>query len=204
MTRVYILRHGNTFDAGDTVTRVGARTDLSLSASGKAQAEAMSAHFAAKGVEFAAIVAGPLKRTLETAEAVQRGQQAGGKMIVAEFLREIDYGPDENQPEENVIARIGEDALRAWEENATPPPGWQVDPQQSRQNWREFFSALAADAPEGPVLVVTSNGVARFALLAAGGDVAERPDLKLKTGAYGTLELDEAGNATLIDWNVRP
>ncbi|MBR9836035.1 MAG: histidine phosphatase family protein, partial [Alphaproteobacteria bacterium] len=25
---VYIVRHGNTFDKGDTVTRVGARTDL--------------------------------------------------------------------------------------------------------------------------------------------------------------------------------
>ncbi|HAO37083.1 MAG TPA: histidine phosphatase family protein, partial [Hyphomonas sp.] len=38
MARLIIVRHGNTFDKGDTVTRVGGRTDLPLSASGLAQA----------------------------------------------------------------------------------------------------------------------------------------------------------------------
>ena len=34
MARVIICRHGNTFDKGDLVRRVGARTDLALSKSG--------------------------------------------------------------------------------------------------------------------------------------------------------------------------
>ena len=44
MTDIYIVRHGNTFDKGDVVTRVGARTDLPLSRSGFAQAEALGAN----------------------------------------------------------------------------------------------------------------------------------------------------------------
>jgi len=54
MTRqLFIVRHGNTFDPGDTVTRVGARTDLPLSSSGRAQADALARHFA--GMSFAQI-----------------------------------------------------------------------------------------------------------------------------------------------------
>ena len=52
MARLFVVRHGNTFDTGDVVTRVGGRTDLPLSKSGKAQAEKLAAHFA--GTRFAA------------------------------------------------------------------------------------------------------------------------------------------------------
>ncbi len=45
MARLIILRHGNTFDTGDIPTRVGAHTDLSLSVSGRMQADALAAHF---------------------------------------------------------------------------------------------------------------------------------------------------------------
>ena len=60
---IYIVRHGNTFDKGDTVTRVGARTDLDLSVSGQAQADALGTYFRDKGIVFSRTIAGPLKRT---------------------------------------------------------------------------------------------------------------------------------------------
>ncbi|MGA3882329.1 histidine phosphatase family protein, partial [Bacillus pumilus] len=44
-----IVRHGNTFAAGEPPRRIGARTDLPLTAQGQAQAEALGAHFAALG-----------------------------------------------------------------------------------------------------------------------------------------------------------
>ena len=47
--KVYIVRHGNTFDKGDVVTRVGARTDLPLSSSGQTQAEQLAAYFHVAG-----------------------------------------------------------------------------------------------------------------------------------------------------------
>ena len=52
MTRLYIARHGNTFEAGEAPRRVGRRTDLPLTAAGRAQAEALGRRFAADGVMF--------------------------------------------------------------------------------------------------------------------------------------------------------
>ena len=124
--RLIIVRHGNTFDTGDVVTRVGGRTDLPLSTSGRAQVEALGRHFAA--TTFATARSGPLKRTRETASAILAAHANPPDLITDLFLREIDYGPDENRPEDEVIARIGQPALDAWERNGIVPNGWRVDP----------------------------------------------------------------------------
>lgn len=199
---LYVVRHGNTFDKGDTVTRVGARTDLPLSVSGRDQAARLADHFRNENIRFAKAMAGPLKRTVETAEAILAAQDTVPELEIASFLREIDYGPDENRPEAEVIARIGEDALADWESAAVPPDGWIVDPAALEEDWRALFRRLAEQPGDDPVLVVTSNGVARFALMAAEGGSDE--DLKLKTGAYGTLSLDESGTARVTGWDIRP
>ena len=133
---IYIVRHGNTFDKGDVVTRVGARTDLALSSSGQTQAEALAIHFMAKVPEgFSAAYCSPLQRTKQTAETIMAVRENRPSIEIAEFLREIDYGPDENQPEEAVIARIGAPALAAWDEHAIPPAGWEIDPASIKQDW---------------------------------------------------------------------
>lgn len=195
-TRLFIVRHGNTFDAGDIVTRVGGRTDLPLSVSGKAQAEALGRHFA--GTIFATARSGPLKRTRQTASAILAAQFNPPELITDLFLREIDYGPDENRPEDEVVARIGKPALDAWERNSIPPPGWRVDPDALIGNWQETFAELR-DEP-GDHLIVTSNGIARFALAAAG---ARQHDAKLKTGAWGVFEV-KGEDVSVLAWNVRP
>ena len=194
--RLIIVRHGNTFDTGDVVTRVGGRTDLPLSTSGKAQVEALGRHFAA--TTFATARSGPLKRTRETASAILAAHANPPELITDLFLREIDYGPDENRPEDEVIARIGQPALDAWERNGIVPNGWRVDPDALIGNWQETFAELR-DQP-GDHLIVTSNGIARFALAAAG---AKRHDAKLKTGAWGVFEL-KGDDVIVIAWNVRP
>ena len=58
MTRLVIVRHGNTFEAGEPPRRIGARTDLPLTATGVAQAEALARHFAANGVSFDRVFCG--------------------------------------------------------------------------------------------------------------------------------------------------
>ena len=193
--RLHIVRHGNTFDKGDIVTRVGGRTDLPLSISGVAQAEALARHFAT--TSFATARSGPLKRTRETARAILAAQPNPPELTTDLFLREIDYGPDENRPEEDVIARIGQPALDAWERDSIPPPGWRVDPAAIIGNWQELFSDLAEE--EGDHLIVTSNGIARFVLAAAN---AHRPDAKLPTGGYGVIELTP--EPVVLHWNLRP
>jgi len=204
MTDVYIVRHGNTFDKGDVVTRVGARTDLSLSSSGQLQAQKLAGHFAGILADgFSRAYCSPLVRTRQTAEAILAAWSGTPVAETLEFLREIDYGPDENQPEDKVIARIGADALQDWDEAAIPPPGWTLKPDKIRAAWRDLFEELAAADIAQPVLIVTSNGIARFALDAV-TDFKVQPDsIKLKTGAYGRLSL-AGGDVTLNAWNVRP
>jgi probable phosphoglycerate mutase len=207
---LYIVRHGNTFEKGDLVTRVGGRTDLKLSASGEAQSEALAKHFAREGVVFASARSGPLKRTRRTAEVILAGQEDVRKeapeLAIDLFLREIDYGPDENKPEAEVVARIGQAALEDWERDFLPPPGWRVDPAAVVGNWEQVFGELRGT--DGAHLIVTSNGIARFALLAAGASQADgRPDGpaggKLATGAYGVIDLGPDGE-TVRGWNIRP
>ena len=204
MTDIYIVRHGNTFDKGDVVTRVGARTDLPLSKSGMAQAAALASHMAARVPDgFGRAFSSPLTRTRQTAEAILEKSVQAPELQTLEFLREVDYGPDENRPEDEVISRIGEAALRAWETDAVPPPGWLIDPDKVKQDWAALIQETAKSPPERPVLIVTSNGIARF-VLGAVSRYAARPDaIKLKTGAYGLIRASD-DEVALIDWNVRP
>lgn len=199
---IYIVRHGNTFDKGDVVTRVGGRTDLDLSMSGRAQADALAIHFKDKVTSFANAYCSPLGRTSQTADAILSAQTKAPTLETLEFLREVDYGPDENKPEDEVVARIGEDALKAWETEAVPPPGWRINPAQLVNDWIELFHRLGAERNTDPVLLVTSNGIARFALSACVH--SGEHDLKLKTGAYGVIRLHPDQSPALVAWNIRP
>lgn len=200
MTRLFVVRHGNTFDPGDVVTRVGGRTDLPLSTSGKAQAEKLAEHFAE--TPFAAALASPLERTRATARAILGTRTDAPALLIRSFLREIDYGPDENQPEEAVIARLGEAALNAWDADGTPPQGWIVDPAAIRAGWSDLLKDVCALPADANVLVVTSNGTARFLPDVVDG-VPEGLDRKLKTGAWGEIAVTLQGTRILA-WNLRP
>ena len=204
MTDIYIVRHGNTFDKGDTITRVGARTDLPLSTSGQTQAEALALHFSAVvSAEFSAAYCSALQRTRQTAEAILSVRATQPALETLEFLREIDYGVDENQPEEAVIARLGEAALATWDKEAVPPPGWAVNTNEIKRAWRDLLRSIASDDSAGPVLIVTSNGIARFVLDVVTKFEREPDSIKLKTGAYGRIRTSGA-DVTLVSWNVRP
>lgn len=183
MMRVIIVRHGDTFAPGEAPLRIGARTDLPLVDSGKAQAHLLATHFA--GTIFDHCLVSPLRRTRETAAII-------APAITAEpvnWLCEIDHGPDEGQCESLVLARIGRDALMRWEQEAIPPPGWTVDAAARIAGWRTFFAEA-----RGTILLVTSNGAARYARLALG-----LPPARLRTGAYA-----EIVDVKVTLWDVRP
>ncbi|MEM9600403.1 MAG: histidine phosphatase family protein [Pseudomonadota bacterium] len=189
-----IVRHGNTFDRGETVLRVGGRTDLPLSQSGQVQAQALRAHFA--GQSFDHCLCGPLARQRQTAEAILEHLSRPDHLEHLSGLTEIDYGPDEGQPEEAVIARIGADALTEWDTNRVPHPDWHIDPDGLRSVWGD----LLARAMTSDLIVVTSNGTARYLF-----DHVDRGNapLKLRTGAFGVIAVRPEG-ARLISWDERP
>ncbi len=204
MTDIYIVRHGNTFDKGDVVTRVGARTDLPLSASGLVQTEQLAAHFLDRVPQgFGAAYCSALRRTRQTAETILSAYTAAPEIRVLDFLREVDYGPDENQPEDRVIARIGAAALEAWDRDAVPPPGWDISPDDVIADWANLLDALSGPQDSQPVLIVTSNGIARFVLDAMTKIECSLDSIKLKTGAYGLIRTSRTG-ATMLAWNERP
>ena len=199
-----IVRHGNTFETGDQPRRIGARTDLPLTGQGIEQARSLGSHFADMGWQFSRVLVSPLTRTRQTAGEILSRQANAPEQESAEFLREIEHGPDEDQPEEVVLARIGGNALKAWETGAVPPTGWSVDREGRIAAWHDLFEN--ADPGEA-ILLVTSNGAARFALMAAEGlsDAASKlPSLKLPTGGYGVIGCSDLGQLQLVAWGVRP
>jgi broad specificity phosphatase PhoE len=193
-----IVRHGDTFAPGAPPRRIGARTDLPLVESGRAQATALGAAFARRGWRFDRILAAPLRRARDTAEAIRSALPDAPALEPADFLAEIDHGPDEDRAEPEVIARVGAAALAAWDARGEPPPGWQVDPAARVAAWRELYAHA-----KGETLLVTSNGAARFALLAEPALALGLASLKLRTGAFGLLRATPAG-MTRLAWDKRP
>jgi len=100
------------------------------------------------------------------------------------------------------VARVGAAALKAWDEDGTPPDGWLVDPAAIRAGWAQLLKEAAALKQDANVLVVTSNGVARF-LPDVVDALPEGLDRKLKTGAWGEMDVG-ANGARLTGWNQRP
>ncbi|MDX2346108.1 MAG: histidine phosphatase family protein [Legionella sp.] len=201
MTHLIIARHGNTFGPGDTPTRVGARTDIPLLQSGIEQAKSIHTYFKKNHIKPDIIYSSELKRTQQTAE------HACPNMPITPLacFNEIDYGPDENQTEADVIARIGQSAIDAWNQHAIVPPGWQVNPRAIIQNWLNFGAMLQKKHANQTIFVVTSNGIARFAPYLTNNFDAfcENHAIKLKTGALSAFSyINTAWQVNY--WNLRP
>lgn len=230
---LYVIRHGNTFDKGDTLLRVGGKTDLPLSTSGRQQAKALGIHlFKQHQLTHAQppsqIYCSHLSRTYETASiALQHFHQSKQHPKPLDWLNEIDYGPDEGQPETKVLERIGQHALEQWEQHNIVPEGWRVDPVAIQQQWRQFLdeqvalyqletqnkletqSAAGAHQQHHKILwMVTSNGIARFIFDAININHIGPSSKKLRTAHYGYFlykhhQRQKSHNAwKCSDWNV--
>ncbi len=205
MTTLIIARHGNTFDPGQTPTRVGAHTDLPLVEKGREQARAIGRYLKDNRLIPDAVYASQLKRTQETAQIAIKESGVTNPVYTIDIFNEIDYGPDENQPEDVVIARIGAAALKDWDERAIVPKGWNTDPAQIIRNWQGFAEQIRAHDDNETVLVVTSNGIARFAPHLTGDfeGFKKQHTLKLATGALAVFRY-EGGRWRIAEWNLKP
>ena len=120
-TTLIVARHGNTFEKGDTILRVGARTDLPLTAEGRAQGRRLGEKLSELGFRPSAFYSAPLRRTLETASEIALAQGINAKPIVEEFLTELDYGEDDGRPEAEVARRLGALELTVSEDAPATP-----------------------------------------------------------------------------------
>ena len=103
------------------------------------------------------------------------------------------------------MTRIGAEALKAWDDNAIVPQGWKVDVQSIIQGWLDFGDTVAKHYAGKNILVVTSNGIARFAPHLTGDFSGFRRKHKLKISTGALCLLAHEGRAWRVeDWNIRP
>lgn len=224
MKRLIVVRHGNTFRSGETPLRVGCRTDLPL-VEGERAARA-GRFLRENGWIPDRVVAAPLKRTVETAEGILDALRIRMPIEKTDVFSEIDYGVDEARTEDEVMDRLGrvyleregrldgaspetirargKQAIDDWNSKAVPPDGWNVDPEILVRNWTDFAEGIRDGET---VLVVSSNGIIRFAPHILKKDVYERfvaeNNLKVATGGICLFEYEnDAWN--ILDWNVKP
>jgi len=207
MIRLIIARHGNTFNKGEVPTRVGARTDLPLVESGREQAKKLGEYLAKFDLLPSKVYAAPLKRTMETAAGALEAAGIAGAVAVEplDIFTEIDYGPDENKPEDEVVARVGQKAIDEWNAFAKVPDGWKVDPDKIIRDWKDFAGSLVKGGDGTTTMVVTSNGIARFAPYITGDfdAFAAAHDIKIGTGCLAIFLFDGA-KWICEEWNLKP
>lgn len=205
MTKLIIVRHGNTFNPNQTPLRVGARTDIPLVESGKQQAQKIGQWLKKNHFIPNKIYTSELQRTFQTAELIVNELNTETPIIKDQKFNEIDYGPDEGKPEAEVVSRIGEAAIKMWDENAILPNGWQVDRKTIIQNWLVFGKLIEENDKKQITLVVTSNGIARFAPYLTGQfeEFRSQHSIKISTGALCILE--KTNHHWQVErWNFRP
>jgi broad specificity phosphatase PhoE len=203
-----LARHGNTFGPDDKPVWVGANEDMPLVAKGRDQAKALGEAIAGSRLQLAAIVTGPLKRTVEHA-GIASAIAGGPQVEVDHRLREIDYGKWGGKSTEEIVATEGESAVNAWNERGQWPEraGWQPDPSDLRRDLKLLVNDLRARfGKDSTVMLVSSNGILRFFLDLVPGEFALRArDGELKTATGGVSALAQQGGLYRVAfWNEKP
>ncbi|MFI3240085.1 MAG: histidine phosphatase family protein [Bacteroidales bacterium] len=208
-TRIIIARHGNTFLPNETPTRVGAKTDLPLVE--ETRARSIGLYLKSKGIIPDRVYASPLLRAKETAKLAIEELGLETKLIELDDFTEIDYGVDENQTEDVVRLRLGngdpekgKEIIKLWDKEAIVPNGWKVNPQQIIDTWLKFADNNIAD--NETVLVVSSNGVIRFAPYLTGDfeKFTNEFGIKVATGGVSIFEKNKTNNSWICtEWNTK-
>ena len=204
-TRIIIARHGNTFTKEQTPLRVGARTDLPLVETERGTN--IGKYLKMRNFLPTIVFAAPLKRTMETAQLAIKALDKNVPLAEDNRFTEIDYGPDEAKTEDEVIARIGQKAMDDWNTKAIVPDGWIVSVDGIIKAWKEFADEIEKKYKNQTVLVVSSNGIIRFAPYLTGNfqKFAENFNIKVGTGGVCILEKNDGDTDwTVKDWGIKP
>lgn len=204
MIRLILVRHGNTFETGQTPLQVGARTDLPLTAQGRKQAEQMGDYLLAHSISPAAIYAGNLKRQIESAEIIASRLASSCPLKLREpSLTEIDYGAWEGLPSDEIARRWPNEYLAWAEEGKWPAPIFGGSLQKHRADIANWIASLRAAFTSGDVVVaVSSNGLIRFFSneWETFAKAKQMDRLKVKTGHFCDLDLSSK-NVLVRSWN---
>lgn len=201
--RLLLVRHGNTFETGAPVVRVGARSDLPLTAKGIEQARIFGSAARAAGLAVGPFIAGPLSRTRAFVE-----HAFGVRPRADDRLREIDYGSWEGLTDGEIATAAGAETLEAWNRRCSWPAGqgWSPDPETIERGAAGLIDELSAGDPAFVPVLCSSQGILRYfakrdaawfaAALAKGG-------LGVGTGNCCGMSV-EGGHVHVAFWNAKP
>jgi probable phosphoglycerate mutase len=167
-TFIYFIRHGETVL---TPTRKFSGTgslDPELMQDGLDQADLVAEEAAKLGADV--LIASPLKRTTQTAQAIAR--TTGLEIIFDESWYELSFGDWDEKSIEEVKAE-DPDAYQAWLNSTAYAPGGGESYDDASIRIEEALEKLVAQYPGKKVIVVTHNGVIKTAIKLAMGAPAE-------------------------------
>jgi probable phosphoglycerate mutase len=162
-TVVHLLRHGRTEHTPER--RYSGRNDLPLSRTGRAEAEAAAARAAELGIDV--VVASPLRRARETAEAVAAA--LGLSVDIDDDLAELDFGDLEGLTLDEALTKHPLATRRFMSDVAVAAPGGESVAQVSARVARARQRLLQRHA--GRTVLVVSHVTPIKLLLAAALEV---------------------------------
>lgn len=153
---LYLVRHGET--DWNREKRFQASTDVPLNKTGLAQAQALRAEFARRGVSFGAARCSPLSRAVETARILLEG--SGIEAQVEPAFIELSMGDFEGRLESDLRSELGQ-AFEEWRaaHYTIPAPGQSESIISGAERVRGALDSLRALAIAGDVLVVAHQAV---------------------------------------------
>ena len=187
MTRLFLMRHGNTFESTETPLQIGARTDLPLTEYGKEQALKMANYLKEHSILPQGIYASRLQRQMQTAQIIAANCKV--PWIEEGALAEIDYGLWEGLRAEEVQRQWPQE-YEAWIKQGL----WQkkIFASQYEMHQKQWHTWLAT-LPEGDIVAISSNGLIRTML---NGE-------KVQTGHFCELQCLD-GHWNIKSWNQNP
>jgi len=167
-TFIYFVRHGETIL---TPTRKFSGTgslDPELMQEGLDQADLVAEEAVKLGADV--LIASPLKRTRQTAEAIAR--TTGLEINFDESWYELSFGDWDGKSIEEVKAE-DPDSYQAWLNSTAYAPGGGESYDEASVRIEEALEKLVSEYPGKKVIVVTHNGVIKTAIKLAMGAPAE-------------------------------
>lgn len=167
-TFIYFIRHGETVLTPHRKFSGTGPLDPELMEDGLKQAALVAQEAAKLGAEI--LIASPLKRTRQTAEAI--AQTTGLEIIFDEAWFELSFGTWDGKAIEEVRASEPEQ-YQAWLNSTGYAPGGGESYDEASTRIEAALERLVAEYPGKKIIVVTHNGVIKLAAKLAVGAPAD-------------------------------
>ena len=185
VARIYLARHGRT--ALNAAGALRGHIDVPLDPVGQRQVQILGAVLAGRRPQL--VVSSPLRRAIQTAEAV--ADRAGLDVQVDERLIDRQYGEWAGVGVTDVVARWG---------SLDAAPG--VEPAvEVRDRVLAALNDIAKSTAGAAAVVVSHDAVNRIAIAALGPSFGAPDDLPQETGCFNTMERHRKQDRS-FEWRV--